>query len=854
MMGLNVIYLVYYADKRGASTLSIQKQDREEKRSPVEGVATFIVDKRKAFYLLYIGVAIFCVFSSGWVAVNDDLTSYLPEETETRRGLTLMEEEFVTFGTNRVMVDNIAYAQAEDLAGQLEQVPGVKSVEFDDSADHYVDGAALFSVTYDGTADDQISLDALEQVREVLAGYDVYITGDTGASDSASLDAEMQVVMVIAVVIILLVLLFTSQTYMEIPVLLLTFGMAALMNKGTNFIFGEISFVSNSVAVVLQLALAIDYAIILCHRYTEERERMDAREAVITALSKAIPEISGSSLTTLSGLGAMCFMQFRIGYDLGLVLMKAIVLSLLSVFTLMPGLLMTFSGLIDRTHHRNFVPKITGWGHLVVKSRYIMPPLFAVLLVGGFIFSNKCPYVFGQTTLSTFTQNESQIAQQKVDGTFGGVNTIAMIVPAGDYEQEGRLLRSLEAMPEVDSVLGLANVEAMDGYVLTDKLTPRQFAELTDLDIEVARLLYSAYAVNQETYGQVVSGVDSYGVPLLDMFLFVYDQMDEGYVSLDDDMTEIIEDLHTQLSDAQLQLKGDRYSRLVLQLDLPEESQETFAFLEVLHNTAARFYDDYLIVGNSTSDYDLSSSFSNDNLLISILTIVFVILVLVFTFKSAGLPVLLILVIQGSVWINFSFPYLMSTNLFFLSYLVVSSIQMGANIDYAIVIANRYVELKQTVPLKDAIIESLNEAFPTIITSGSILASAGVLIGFLSSNPAISSIGVCLGRGTLISIFLVMGILPQILLLGDIIIEKTAFTLKAHLPIQTHTGTMRVDGHVRGYISGMVDADFSGTVVGTINAAVETGALQPQDHDPPKLPIGQNMDGKEASSDETTCQ
>ena len=266
------------------------QQEREEKQSPIERIATFIVDKRKAFYLLYIGLAIFCVFSSGWVSVNDDLTSYLPVETETRRGLTIMEEEFVTFGTNRVMVDNITYAQAETLAGELERVPGVKSVEFDGNEDHYIDGAALFSVTYDGTADDQISLDALAKVKEALDGYDVYVTGDTGADDSASLDAEMQVVMVIAVVIILLVLLFTSQTYMEIPVLLLTFGMAALMNKGTNFIFGEISFVSNSVAVVLQLALAIDYAIILCHRYTEERERMEAREAVITALSKAIPE------------------------------------------------------------------------------------------------------------------------------------------------------------------------------------------------------------------------------------------------------------------------------------------------------------------------------------------------------------------------------------------------------------------------------------------------------------------------------------------------------------------------------------------------------------------------------------
>ena len=804
-----------------------EQREGGEKQSPIQRAAAFIVDKRKAFYLLYIGLSIFCVFSSKWVSVNDDLTSYLPGETETRRGLTAMEAEFVTFGSSRVLVDNVSYAQAEGLASRLEAIEGVKSVEFDGTEDHYRSGAALFSVTYDGTATDPVSLEALERVREELGAYDLYITGDTGDSASASLDAEMQLVMLIAVGIILLVLLFTSHTYMEIPVLLMTFGMAALLNKGTNFLFGEISFVSNSVAVVLQLALAIDYAIILCHRYTEERERMGARDAVVTALSKAIPEISGSSMTTLSGLGAMCFMRFGIGRDLGFVLMKAIVLSLLSVFTLMPGLLMSFSGLIDRTHHRSFVPTISGWGRLAVKTRFIMPPIFALLLVGGFLFSARCPYVYGQTTLTTFSQNESQLAQQKVDGTFGGVNTIAMLVPAGDYEQEGRLLRRLDAMPQVDSVLGLASVEAMDGYVLTDRLTPRQFAELTDLDIEAARLLYSAYAVDQETYGRLVSGVDSYGVPLLDMFLFVYDQMQAGYVTLDEEMTESIEDLHAQLHDAQLQLKGETYSRLVLQLGLPEESQETFDFLGVLHKAAADYYPEgVLVVGNSTSDFDLSSSFSNDNTLISVLTIVFVILVLVFTFKSAGLPVLLILVIQGSVWINFSFPYLMGENMFFLSYLVVSSIQMGANIDYAIVIANRYTELRQSMPHKDAVVESLNEAFPTIITSGSILASAGILIGFLSSNPSIASIGVCLGRGTLISIFLVMGILPQILLLGDIIIDKTAVTLKARLPLQTHTGTMRLDGHVRGYVSGMVDADFSGTLHGTVSASLEAGAVQ----------------------------
>ncbi|PXX80218.1 MMPL family protein [Dielma fastidiosa] len=808
--------------------MGLKKETEEAKPGFVDTAAAFIVDKRNGFFLAFIGFAIFCVFSTGWVQVNDDLTSYLPAETETRQGLTIMDEEFVTFGSAEVMVDNLTIQQAEKISDELTKIQGVKSVEFDDSKDHFNNASALFSVTFDGESDDEISIQAMNEIKAMLVDEDVYIVSEVGSSQSDEIASEMNVVMIIAVVIIIAVLLFTSHTYMEIPVLLITFAAAAILNMGTNFIFGEISFVSNSIAVVLQLALALDYAIILCHRYTEERTTKPAREAVIIALSKAIPEISGSCLTTISGLIAMMFMQFKIGYDMGLVLIKAILFSILCVFTLMPGLLMLFSPWIDKTHHRSFVPKISAWGKLTVKTRKIVPPIFVLLLVWAFIFSNRCPYVYGYSTLTTVKQNESQIAADKIEANFGSTNMMALLVPSGDYKTEAKLLAKLEAKEHVQSVMGLANIEAMDGYVLTDTLSPRQFAELTDLDIEIARLLYGAYAADQKTYGQIVSGIDNYSVPLIDMFMFLYDQKEAGYVSLAADLDEELEDIHNQLTDAQVQLLGEHYSRILIYLDLPEESPETFAFLQEIHQCAREFYDseDLYLVGNSTNDYDLFASFSNDNILISILSAVFVIIVLLFTFKSAGLPILLILVIQGSIWMNFSFPYLSKTNLFFMSYLVVSSIQMGANIDYAIVITNRYTSLKKEMPIADAMVEALNQAFPTIVTSGMMLASAGTLIGQLSSDPAISSIGTCLGRGTILSILLVMGVLPQILMLGDMIIEKTAFTLKKPSRLQTQTGSIKMNGHVRGYVSGMIDADFKGTLQGTISAAIEAGKIE----------------------------
>ncbi|NBH77346.1 RND transporter [Clostridiaceae bacterium] len=814
-------------------------EEKKDDRSFMLKLATFIVDKRNGVFLAFIGMLVFCLFAQGWVAVCDDITQYLPGDSETRQGLTLMEDEVTTYATARVMVSNISRERASEIAAGLESIEGISAAAFldedsdvpltaEDIGEHYRLASALFDVTFEGEEGDEICESAMAELKQRLAGYDLYISSPVGSSEADLLDAEMNIVMLVAVVIIVSVLLFTSKTYMEIPVLLMTFGSAAMINKGTNFLMGEISYITDSVAVVLQLALAIDYAIILCHRYTEEREHLDAHDAVSVALSKAIPEISASSLTTISGMVAMMFMQFGIGRDMGVVLVKAILCSLLSVFTLMPGLLMLFSKQIDRTHHRSFVPKIDKWGKIVLKTRFVLPLLFLFALGGGFYFSNRCPYVYGESTLSTAKQNEVQIAEKKVDSTFGQTNIMALMVPAGDYEKEGRLLRELETWEEFSLVQGLANTEAKDGYMVTDKLSPRQFAELADVDIEAARLLYTAYAVDQEEYGRIVGSLDSYDVPLIDIFLFLYNMKEDGYVDLDEDAESEINDLYEQLSDGKKQLQGENYTRILLKLNLPEESPETFAFLKEIHQAAEKYYDHCYLVGDSTSDYDLATSFSRDNIVISVLSALFVIIVLLFTFQSAGLPVLLIAVIQSSVWINFSFPYLTGTNLFFLSYLIVSSIQMGANIDYAIVISNRYMELKKEMPIKEAIVETLNQSFPTIVTSGTILTAAGLLIGQLSSNPAISSIGVCLGRGTIISMLLVMSVLPQILLLGDTIIERTAFTLKKPDIVQTGTGALRVNGHVRGYVQGVVNAEIHGSIQGRISAVVDVGAMEPE--------------------------
>ena len=359
-------------------------------------LSTLIVDKRKGFYLVFILLILYSVLSMNRVKVNNDLTSYLPDSTETRQGLDLMEDQFTTYGTARIMVCNVTYEEAERLAEQIRGMDGVNMLDFEDSEDFYHDMEALFKVTFAEEAGDEASLSYLNGVLEALSGYDVYYSSDIGQEerDAADLSNDMIVILMLAGVVIVAVLLFTSTTYAEIPVFLMTFIVAAILNKGTNYWFDTISFVTDSIAVVLQLALAVDYAIILCHRFMEEHEDKDAREAVIVALSKAIPEISSSSLTTVSGMVAMMFMQFRIGYDMGIVLAKAIVLSLFSVFFLMPGLLLTFANAIDHSHHKSFVPNITVVGKFCVHTRFIIPPLLVSVVIAGAILSGRADYVY----------------------------------------------------------------------------------------------------------------------------------------------------------------------------------------------------------------------------------------------------------------------------------------------------------------------------------------------------------------------------------------------------------------------------------------------------------------------------
>lgn len=740
-----------------------------------------IVDKRVIIMIAFLAACVYCALSISRVHVNNDITSFLPPDTDTRRGLTIMENEFTTYASANVMLANTTYERASAAAEKIETLEHVTGVTFDNSPAHFVDSAALLTISFDGTSDDENVIAAMNEIRSFTAGFDTYTSSDIGVDLLGEIAQQMVGVVALAAVVIMAVLLFTSRSYFEVVIFLIVFSVAALLNMGTNFWLGEISSITNSIAVILQLALAIDYAIIFSHRYQDEIDRFPTeREALIEALSKSIVEISSSSLTTISGLVALMLMQFRLGYDLGLVLSKGILCSLITVFLLMPGLIASFFRPLRRTTHKSHVPDITGWGRFLMKTRFGFVAVFVIILPLAIWCSSRTEYAFNDAGIDELKYSESRAAARKITDTFANDTTIAVLVPSGNYEAEKQFLRDAAELDNVKTVTGLANIEIEDGKVLTDSYTPRMFSMLLNIDFEEAEMLYAAYGVENGQYQPIFGNAETYSVPLIDMFLFLFEKIDQGIVTLDADSQETLDSLRGELERGEAQLRGENWDRMVITADVPIEGDESVALVNALRSLADGRYGEggCLVIGDVTSAKELADTFNGDSLLINLLTIAFVFIILIFTFRSVVGAALLVFVIQGSIWINFTFPYLTHTRASFVTNMIVSAIQMGATIDYAIVIMSRYLDLKKLHTPQEAMARAVNESFPTVMTSGTIMTVAGILIAYRVSDVYIGHIGLAVGRGALISVILVLSVLPQLIVLLDKVIEKTTFRKK----------------------------------------------------------------------------
>ena len=735
----------------------------KEKNNILIKIGDFIVKFRYVFLVLFLVFGIFSVFQLDRVSVNYEIISYLPDDTETKKGLEIMEEEFGDLNGLELMITNISLEEANEIYLELSDISNVESISFQDTEEFYHDEAALYIISLGDITEDE-KADVKKDIVSVVQAEEYYLYD--GFSDDVV--GGMNVILALAVMVIVLVLFLTSKSYFDVFLAFIVFGLSILINMGTNYWFGEISYITEAIAVVLQLGLSLDYLIIFLNHYHKEiDDTSDIVLAVKKTVSKSMPEIFASSLTTIAGLMALVFMQLKIGADIGIVLSKGIVCSLLTVIFVMPSLLILFSKVIQKLKHKSFIPNTTKLSEFIVNKKNILLSIFLVILVVAICLIPKYHYVYDINSVIASNVNDNMNAKLKIEEQFGSNNRIVLLIPNQnkDYHQELLLTQELLSQNYVLSVNAMGGVEIQEGIYLGTELTATEFVSLIKMDTKTITSLYQYYASIYEL------DPTNLKISLIDLIYFLHEE-DLGLSA--EELAQVNLYYDTISSNISL-LESDNYSRIVVDVKTDVESDEAFLVADQLREVADRYYDDVLLVGDTVNAKDLKDSFTMDNTIITLITILFIFVILLFTFRSFGLSVILILAIEGSILINFGIVTLFNKPIFFISYIIVSAIQMGATIDYAIVLSNRYLSLIKKMDKKEALVGTLRDSISAIITSGFILIMAGFLIGFISDSGVVASIGLFLGLGTLISLLITIFVLPAILYVSDKFIKKTTF-------------------------------------------------------------------------------
>lgn len=665
---------------------------------------SWIVNHRKLIIGFYVIIFLVCLICKPMVSVDYDMNDYLPEDSASTVALDVMNEEFDGGVPNaRVMIKNTTVPEALRYKNKIKKVDGVSDVTWLDDAisideplevadqdtveTYYKDGNALLSVTID--KDKRVQ--AVNDIRKII-GNNNSMTGSAVSTAAATTSTvkEISRISVIAVLFVILVLILTTDSWFEPVIVMIGLGVAIMINAGSNLIFGEISFVTNAAGTILQLAVSMDYSVFLIHRFTEYRKtKKDPKEAMVDALTMSTSSILSSGLTTVIGFLALCLMQFQIGPDLGKALAKGIAISLVTVFTFMPCLILATYKWLDKLEHKPFVPSFKGFGKVVQKVMVPMCIVFVMIIVPSYLASNKNSFYYGASKIfNENTQTGRDTAQ--IEKIFGKSDTYVLMVPKEDKATQKKLSDDLHDIKQVKSI---------------------------------------------------VSYVDTVGM-----------EIPESY--LDQDIYQ--------------KLCSNKYTRMIISVDAAYEGDETFKLVENVRNKAEKYYPNkWYLAGEGVSTYDLMDTITADMVKVNLVAILSVFIVLLITMKSVVLPVMLVLSIETAIWINLSIPYFTNQTLFYIAYLIISSIQLGATVDYAILLTERYREYRQMYSKKEAITNTLSAVTVSILTSGSALTVVGFLLGIISTHGLLSQLGYLLGKGTICSLMIVFFVLPGMLYLFD---------------------------------------------------------------------------------------
>ncbi len=667
-----------------------------------------------ALFLVLAAVSAFFIF---FISVNYDMVDYLPQEAQSTKAISIIEEEFSESTPNaRIMLTNVSIQQVLAYKKKISAISGVSSVswlddvlgkdiltstplEFLDASiteNYYKDGRALLSV----------SIESGKESTAVAGIYDLIGEENAVAGDAvnAAVSQDMAIsevlnAMAILLPIILVILIIATTSWIEPLLFLFTIGIAVLINMGTAALFSEISFITQTVSPVLQLAVSLDYAIFLLHSFDEYRTSHEPHRAMQFAMRRALPTVAASAATTIIGFSALLFMRFGIGKDLGIHLAKGVALSFLSVMIFLPALTLASYKLIDKTKHKSFVPSFRKISKGLMKIRTPFLILTLIIVVPCFLAQSNTGFMYGMGDTS-----ESYAAKDtaQIEAEFGKENLLVLLVPKETPGKENELCEELSAISHVTSVVSFVTAVGPE--------IPPQY-------------------VPQETLEQFYS---------------------------------------------------ERYARIILYTDNPEEGEQTFDTVQSVLDTAERHYDSYYLTGPSATLFDMKNMVESDTRTVNLAAVIGIFIVILLAFRSLTIPFFLVFTIETAIWINLSFAYFTDNTLSFIGYLVISTVQLGATVDYAILLTNYYLDNRKRLPKKAAMQKTLSENLVAVLVSAGILSTAGFTLAATSSEAIIAELGILLGRGTLLSLAMVACVLPALLIIFDRVIEKTTLESNFH--------------------------------------------------------------------------
>lgn len=692
-----------------------KRKQLEEKKGSFS-LPVFIIERSRAIEIVFVIAVLLSMLAAPFVNINYDLTRYLPDTVQSKAGLDLMEEKFGYPGTGRVMIEDVTLYEAKQYKDKLEKVDGVAQImwldtgtdvfssdafiNFNSIDDYYKDGSAVMDIVFEKGDTSRKTSRAIDAMQEITGEKGHYVgMAVQNKSLAENVTKEMKLILTLGVLMIFIILCLTTNSWFEPVLYLIVMGVAILINKGTNIFLGEISFLTNSVSAVLQLAVSMDYSIFLIHAFTREKNKgLDQMTALTNAINEALNSIFASSLTTIVGFIVLAFMKFNIGFDMGIVLAKGIIFSLLTVVFFMPAMILRLTPMIEKTGHRSFMPGFDKLSRGIYRIRYGVLIFVAIFVIPAYTAQNMNRFLFGNDAVGASEGTKVYDDEQLINAKFGRSNMMMALVP---------------------------NTSLIDEKAFTD---------------EVEALAYTKSVTSMA--GSLPDGVPEEFLP-----------------------KSITEQLH----------KND-YSRILIYVRSKGESKLAYQCSDEIQALMKKYYpENSYLVGTTPSTQDIETTITKDYSRVNVLSLLGVFFVVMFSFKSVAIPVIIMIPIEVAIFINMAVPYIKGDTMIFMGYIIVSCIQLGATVDYAILTTNNYLECRKQAEKREAAIQALNMSIPAILTSGSILTIVGYILYNISSVAAIGDLGHLIGRGAWMSMLLVCTLLPAFLVLLDNILMDNEF-------------------------------------------------------------------------------